>query len=196
MGTTASPPKNRPGGRSARVQAAVFAATLGELRASGYAGMSIGAVAARAGVHETSIYRRWKTKATLVTDALLTLAGEAVPTPDTGALRTDLAALLRQVVAFVRSPEGAAGVQLAVSAGDDTEAAGIRRAYWEDRLGRADGIVRRGVERGELPPETDPRLLIETLVGLAYVRTFLTGGSLDDATVEGVVTLLLEGAAQ
>ena len=59
----------RPGGRSARVRSAVLAATLEVLVETGYDGMTVDAVAARAGVHKTTVYRRWPTKAALVAAA-------------------------------------------------------------------------------------------------------------------------------
>jgi DNA-binding transcriptional regulator YbjK len=57
----------RTGGRSARVREAILAATFRELIDSGYAAMSVEAVAARAGVNKTTIYRRWPTLDDLVT---------------------------------------------------------------------------------------------------------------------------------
>src|SRR5512132_695784 len=80
----------RPGGRSARVRAAVLRATIAELLRTGYAGLSVEAVADRAGVHKTTVYRRWGTLQQLVTDALLAHVSAKVPQPDTGTLRSDL----------------------------------------------------------------------------------------------------------
>ncbi|MEV3975004.1 helix-turn-helix domain-containing protein [Streptomyces sp. NPDC050698] len=51
----------RPGGRSARVRKAVLAATAAELSERGFAAMTIEDIAARSGVHKTTIYRRWST---------------------------------------------------------------------------------------------------------------------------------------
>ena len=66
----------RPGGRTARTRAAVFAATLNELVASGYTQASIEAIAERAGVHKTTIYRRWRTKDRLIAEALADAAAD------------------------------------------------------------------------------------------------------------------------
>ncbi len=54
--------RRRPGGRSARVQVAVLEATFQLLEERGYELLSIASIAERTGVHETSLYRRWKTK--------------------------------------------------------------------------------------------------------------------------------------
>ncbi len=58
----------RPGGRSARVRAAVHRA-VGELLADEPAeALTIPAIAARAGVHATTVYRRWGSVAQLLAD--------------------------------------------------------------------------------------------------------------------------------
>jgi AcrR family transcriptional regulator len=54
--------RHQPGsvGRGPKVRAAVLAATLEELAAVGYAALTVDDVARRAGVHKTTIYRRWE----------------------------------------------------------------------------------------------------------------------------------------
>jgi len=193
--TTTSPStQRRSGGRSTRVRAAVFAATLEELRARGYAAASIAGIAARAGVHETSIYRRWGTKAALALDALSAQAEEALPVPDTGNLRGDLTALLHEVVRLLHSPAGKTVAQIAVAAGDDAESEQLSQLYWANRFASLEVIVRRAVTRNELPADADVRLLIETVIGPIYVRALFTHEPLDDATITRIVTLVLQGA--
>ena len=68
----------------------------------GWSNLSIGAIAARAGVHETSIYRRWKTKEELVVSALLERLNGVLPVPDTGSLRDELVTMLRGLLKFLR----------------------------------------------------------------------------------------------
>ena len=73
----------RTGGRSARVREAILAATFSELIDSGYAALSVEAVASRAGVNKTTIYRRWPTLDDLLVDALTTYlkTGKLPPLP-------------------------------------------------------------------------------------------------------------------
>jgi AcrR family transcriptional regulator len=59
QGMTPMARRRRPGGRSARVRAAAIAATLAELAETGYSALSLENVARRAGVHKTTLYRRW-----------------------------------------------------------------------------------------------------------------------------------------
>src|SRR5688572_9801014 len=88
--TTRRVGEQRPGGRSARVRAAELAATAEALAEDGYDALSIEAVGARAGVHKTTVYRRWPTKADLVADAARARSEQHVPIPDTGGLAGDL----------------------------------------------------------------------------------------------------------
>jgi AcrR family transcriptional regulator len=69
---------------------AVLAATVELLSSQGLAGATVAAVARAAGVHETSVYRRWKTRENLILDALTTELDSALPIPDTGRVREDL----------------------------------------------------------------------------------------------------------
>jgi len=80
----------RAGRRGAVVRRAVLAATLAELGEGGYASLGIERVAARAGVHKTTVYRRWPDRESLVTDALLELAADDFAIPDTGDVDRDL----------------------------------------------------------------------------------------------------------
>ena len=124
------PPRaRRTGGRSARVHAAVLAAAIEVLFEDGFDALSIRGVAERAGVHESSIYRHWGTKADLVLDALLSRLGQEVPTPDTGSLRGDLLAALRAVMAFLTTPLGENLVRMALRH-DLPNLDAVRDDYW------------------------------------------------------------------
>src|SRR3954469_15131123 len=96
----------RPGGRSARVRTAVLEAVEAVLGEQGYAAVTVDGVAERAGVHKTTVYRRWATKEALVADALRERSRVAVPIPDTGTLLGDLTALARSVATNIGSAEG------------------------------------------------------------------------------------------
>ena len=90
---------SRPGGRTARVRADVLAAVEAELAEHGYDGLTIDAVAARSGVHRTTVYRRWKTVAGLLVDLLQAGLDDTWEPADTGSLEGDLISLNREVYA-------------------------------------------------------------------------------------------------
>jgi AcrR family transcriptional regulator len=106
----------RPGGRSARVRQDVLAAATELLTEAGYDGLSIEAVAGRAGVHKTTVYRRWPTKADLIADALTARSAQHVPVPDTGTFAGDLAELAESIAANIGSPVGGAMTRTLVAA--------------------------------------------------------------------------------
>ena len=151
------PPKRRPGGRSARVRAAAIEATLGELAEGGYSALSLDRVARRAGVHKTTLYRRWGTREELVLEAMLERAGEHITVPDTGSLRQDLLGLARTAAANASSPEVAAMARaVAASAPHDSTLAAANRRFWAERLALDGAIVKRAIERGEVAPGPTP----------------------------------------
>jgi AcrR family transcriptional regulator len=185
--------RRRPGGRSARVRSAVLRATIAELLRTGYAGLSVEAVAKRAGVHKTTVYRRWGTPQQLVTDALLAHMSAKVPPPDTGMLRSDLVALTSAIATNLTSPESAALLKTMVASG--TYLPEVRQAggqFWTFAL--AGELIRRGINRGELPEGTDPDLVIEALIAPLYLRLLVLDWPIDAAYAERIVDLVLDGA--
>jgi AcrR family transcriptional regulator len=191
-----APVRRRPGGRTARVRAAVLQAAIDELAEVGYAGFNLDRVAARAGVHRTTLYRRWGTRDALVLDAGLTRAEQAVPIPDTGSAREDLATYAREIIANVSTPEMDAIVRaFASESPHNRELADGGRRFWATRFALARDIVRRGVERGELGPGVDADALLEAVLGPLYLRMLVTGGPLDEAFVQRTVDFALRGAA-
>ncbi|PFG44175.1 TetR family transcriptional regulator [Isoptericola jiangsuensis] len=80
----------RPGGRSARVRAAVHQATLELLEERRWEEISIPLVAERAGVHQATLYRRWGTMPALLDDVVDEWSSTTAALPDTGTLRGDL----------------------------------------------------------------------------------------------------------
>ncbi len=148
-------------------------ATIDVLFANGIDALSIREIAHRAGVHETSIYRRWGTKANLALDALLSKTGTEIPTADTGSLRDDLLALLRALATFISTPLGENLVRLALRQ-DQPNPDTTRERFWTDRFTRASVILDRAEARGELRPHIDRFRTLETLVAPLYLRLLLT----------------------
>ncbi|MFC8663078.1 TetR/AcrR family transcriptional regulator [Streptomyces sp. NPDC057199] len=169
---------------------AVLAATVSLLSSEGLSGTTVSAIARAAGVHETSLYRRWKTRENLIYDALATHADEALPVPNTGDVREDLALFFGSVASFLATAEGSALLRL----GSDAAMEEGRPAYWEARLRRGEDMVRRGIHRGELAADVDPHLLVEALAGPLFARVLLTGEQVEDDLARRLVDTALDGA--
>jgi AcrR family transcriptional regulator len=178
--------------RGEHVRRTVLAAAFQEIAENGVGAATIAAVARRSGVHETTIYRRWATKEKLYVDAMLSRSAVEIPTPDTGSVRDDLLAVVRAVIAFSTSPVGRAGLHVATMTDDENQEA--REAFWAGRLDALCPVVERGIARGELRPDLDARLLLETLIAPLHGRLLLTGEPVDQQLGERVVDLVLNGA--
>jgi AcrR family transcriptional regulator len=197
MAHTSEERRRRPGGRSARVRAAVLEATLAELAAGGSSPLSFEGVARRAGVNKTTLYRRWGTRENLILDAMLELGRERVPIPDTGSLRQDLVEYGAAIVRSNAIPEVEAVVRAVVAMGQsEPNVAEASRRFWSARLELAGQIVERAIARGELPPRTDAGLVVEAVVAAIYFRLLMSGQTLDTTFVAAVADLVTAGAAR
>ncbi len=180
--------------RGEHVRQTVLAAAFEELAANGFDGATVAGVARRSGVHETTVYRRWATRENLLLAALLERSADAIPAPDTGSTRRDLLAIVRGIIAYVCSPEGRAVLRAATLPVDHAYA-DAREAFWARRLDALSPVVARGIERGDLRTDIDPRLLLEMLIAPIHGRLLLTGEPVDDDLAEQLVELALNGAA-
>jgi AcrR family transcriptional regulator len=168
--------RHRPGGRAAEVVSAIYSATLEILMESGYEGLELPAVAARAGVNRTTVYRRWPSKAELVLDIALLHMKQGVPLPDTGTLLGDLSALLLDIQAAIESPLIAGLLQAAVTQGKDAEIIKrMRIQFWSERFAVSGQLVERAADRGELPLGTNPRQFLELASSPLFFRGVITG---------------------
>jgi AcrR family transcriptional regulator len=140
--------------RGAALDAALLEAAWDELRAVGYPGFTLDGVAARAGTSRPVLARRWSSRAELVIAALRDHASSAAPAPpDTGTLRGDVLAVLRQMSAAVGEVTGVLSFLFA----DYFSATGrppseIRERAIAGRGSIMTAIIERAVERGEIDP--------------------------------------------
>lgn len=188
----------RPGRpRSAEADAAIREATVELLADAGYANLTMSGVATTAGVSTATLYRRWRSKVDLVVD-VLSVRAEERPLPDTGTLRGDCRAWLRQMVDGMR--ETTAGPLMAGLVGEmgrnpeladavRTTLVGPRRAAFVALLERAEG-------RGELRKGVDYDLLIDMLSAPIYHRVLITGSPISRGFADKVVDLVLEAVTR
>jgi AcrR family transcriptional regulator len=154
------------------ITTALRSALLEELAANGYGRLSIEAVARRAGVAKTAVYRRWNTKVDMVLEVVTEVAGRKLSLPDTGSLRSDLRLVLQIVAEALRHPLASQIIpDLLVETGRDPQiAAALDRARRtvQDEVGVR--LINRAIERGELAADTDPDLAVDLVVGPLYWR--------------------------
>jgi AcrR family transcriptional regulator len=179
--------------RGAAVHAAILQAALSEIVESGIGGVTVAAVADRAGVHETSIYRRWRTREDLIVAAVVQLSDIQIPPPDTGSLRGDLISLANMLSALLSQPAGRALVATAALTVEDPTLAGVRGKFVTARLEAMRVVIQRAIEREEVAPSTDARLALEMVIAPLHLRALITGESLTEELSTHVVDMLLTG---
>jgi AcrR family transcriptional regulator len=170
----------------------ILDATLEILFDKGYAGVTIEGVAARSGVGRPTIYRRWPSKPALVIAAISQSVGVS-PTPDTGSLRQDLLAFQRQQARLMDWPASrriTAGL-VADLVADPELAEPYFRDYLEPRRVSVWEALQRGVDRGELRPDTDFSLIYDMLLGPLFVRSVVRGEPLGPDLAEQTVNAVL-----
>lgn len=173
---------------------AILNATVAVLAESGYAATNMNDIAARARVGKAAIYRRWSSKAALVTDALVYWRPELLDDepPDTGSLRGDLDLLVTRVA---RNDDDIITneliLQVALEAGRDTE---LSAALEDLLLGKGtrkiSALFERAVERGEIPPGLDLPMIAGSLTAMALHRV-INGLRVDAPFVRKVIDTLI-----
>lgn len=136
-------------------------------------------VSRRAGVRDSTIYRRWQTRENLVVDALLAVSERLLQAPDTGSLHGDLRAFAIELIDYLRTPLGD-GLTRSLAFLPESEATRpARNEFWSSRLRELRPMLDRAIERGELSPDADGRLLLELVVAPIHFRHLLTREEMD-----------------
>jgi AcrR family transcriptional regulator len=182
-------------GRSARVREAVLSAVLHELNVNGYAALSVEAVASRAGVNKTTIYRRWPTLDDLLVDALMTWSQDAIPGQDTGSIETDLLTLGRELADVLNGGLGRQIAAVVLTAGlRSPQLREATRRYFDQQAVRATPLVTQAIDRGELPANTDPDALLTTFRAPLFYRMVTTGDRIDEDLIAQTTRVTLAAA--
>ncbi len=181
--------RGRPPGISGRVRRDVYEAVRKILMASGYAGLRLDDVAAIAGVHKSTLYRQWATKAQLVRDVLSDGVVASYPRPDEGSWAADIDSLCHDLVRLFRSPTTIAFVRTRAVADDLELIDGLRNLATADM-----GFVREPFERAVARGEIDPGLSVETLTEMVIApflaRVAITRLPVDDTFGRSVAAIM------
>src|ERR1700753_1934330 len=127
--------------RSARVHAAVLAATRALLDEGGLPAATVDAISARSGVSKATIYKHWPSRIAVAAEAFGLLMADAIPPVDTGDGQRDLIEHMRQVSTFYTSPAGTVFAQLLAACVTDPHGADYFREYFLDERRRVLGVL-------------------------------------------------------
>lgn len=183
--------------RSAECDRAIVEATLAEYAERGFAGLSVDAVAARAGVSKATIYRRYPSKSEMVIAAAYVVADELAPKPDVGSLRGDLLAACTKLGRLMNHDVlGRTMRQIVADAPHHPDLAAMHESFVKDRRQRTFAALQRGIDRGEIRPGIDFEAAVDLLVGPLFYRHMVSRMPVDDAYVEGIVDAFLRAYAR
>lgn len=179
------------------VTTAIRTAFLDELAEVGYGRMSVDSIVKRAGVSKAAVYRRWPSKADMATALIAEVAVKGIDPPDTGTLRGDVTAFLTAAHTAMRHPLVARIVPAIVAEAtrNDDLATMLREVVEGPRRANAEHMLRRAIDRAELPADCDLELCLDHLAGALYFRTLVRHRDLDAPSIQRLADGLLAALA-
>lgn len=182
--------------RSPEADRAIAAATLELLAEHGFAGVTVEAVAARAGVAKSTVYRRYPSRLELIIGVIRHELEDPKEPVDTGSLAGDLVTIARRlVIALTRTPFGRALPAMLSATAAHPELHEVRLEFLASRRAPAVAAVRRATDRGELRADADPDQVVDLLTGPVFYRVFVRGEAVDDEWIDGHVASVLRAFA-
>ncbi|WP_407684944.1 TetR/AcrR family transcriptional regulator [Mycobacterium sp. HUMS_1102779] len=180
--------------RDPRIDGAVLRATVELLAETGYSGLSIAAIAQRAGTSKPAIYRRWPGKAHLVHEAVFPV-GAATAIPDTGSLRHDLREMVCRTVAFLSNPAARAALPglIGEMAADPTLHSALLERFADVIAGGLAGWLAGAASAGLVRADLTATELAEAIAGIALLGLLTRSRELGDAWIDRTTELLLKG---
>ncbi|MBE1501330.1 AcrR family transcriptional regulator [Amycolatopsis lexingtonensis] len=175
------------------VTRAISEAVMWELAEQGFGRLSMEAVAKRAGVGKSALYRRWTSKehmiASVVTEFSVTRAAET----DTGTLRGDLRETMQALIDWLTHPLFSRILPDLVA--EDARAPeygrGLREAIGGPRREVGEKMLRRAITRGELPADLDMEMALDVLAAPIYWRLVVRQAEAEPDYVDRLVAYAL-----
>jgi AcrR family transcriptional regulator len=178
---------SRPGGRSSRVKSAVFTAVESLLLESPGELPSMTAIAERAGVNPTSLYRRWREVRLLAAEVAVDRMMRELPVPDTGSLREDLIGWAVSAARSISTRRNVALMRVMAAAplqGVST-LRGIRNLPIGRRMAELEAMLARATKRGERTPSILD--VLELVLAPIYLHALFLGPISDPSGVDRIV---------
>lgn len=178
---------------------AILDAALSALAEHGYDAANMNDIAAQAGVGKAAIYRRWSSKAALMTDALVYWRPDLLKddAPDTGSLAGDLDAVVKRAKrndnALITND---LVLRVALAAAHDPELATALNDLILFKGRRVlSAVLARAADRGEISATRDWSLVADVLTAMGLLRV-ISGQSVDAKFIRQVIDTLILPAVQ
>ena len=175
--------------RGIALEGAILDAAWAEITEHGYVNFAIDAVANRAETSKAVLYRRWPSKQELARAAVEhILAGDPITVPDTGTLREDVVALLRQA----NARRVGVATHLLASLGEFYRETGTNLATLRDTVTAGQEsimaqIVDRAIERGEISSDYVTERVVRLPTDLLRHDILMTSKPITDAGIIEIV---------
>jgi AcrR family transcriptional regulator len=180
--------------RSRVADEAILDATVDLYADLGFDGLSVDAVANRAGVSKATIYRRYPSKVDMVLAAAARAADREQGDVDTGNIRDDLRGHVQNLVRLLTRTEiGRCVPTMVADKTRNQELAAAHQRFSASRRALLLAAVRQGLDRGELRPDTDAELVVDLVAGPIFYRHLVSGGRIDRSYGDGLVDAVLAG---
>ena len=191
--SSACPPRTAGRPRSEASRRAVLDAAYAILVETGLGSFSIEAVASRAGVARTTVYRWWPTKGLLAIEGFLEAFRPQLAFARTGSAEVDFRAFLRSLALALSGPAGRVAASVVAQAQSDAEVQRVFLEQFSEPLRQeSSALLRAGVEHGQFRADLDVPRVLDAAIGAMYLR-LLFGQSLEPAWVAGLADTVLEG---
>ena len=187
--------RGRPRDEAARRR--ILQAALDLMDEVAFAQVTAEAIAERAGTSKATVYRWWPNKAAVVIEAFREAIAPELPLRDTGSLRGDLTTQVRN---FARMLSGRGGRMLrsfVAASRSDPEVAAAFRSIWSDpRRAEAREMLRQKQAGGQLRPDADLDLVLDSLYGPLYYRFLVKNEPPSQKYAEALVGLVIQGLVE
>jgi AcrR family transcriptional regulator len=176
-------------GRSRQV---IRRAVLEELALAGYGALTIEAVARRAGVGKSTIYRHWPSRIELIADAFEHAHHEMVPNVESGSARECLVRLIEHVAEVVTDPLFSRCIPALIEGAErDERLRAFHYRYSADRRRELASVITDGVKAGEFDRLVDAETAAVTLLGVIFYRRLMTPEPFAPTEAEAIVAKMM-----
>lgn len=178
--------------RSEKAQKAILNATHDLLNEKGGAGLTVEAIARRAGVGKPTIYRWWPSMADIVLDVVLRQADADIPVPSFKSLRETLGQFLRQ---SVKANVDWGGVHLrflmAHAQKDEKFRKRFRDNFVAKRRAILNSILLQAIEHGQIAPEYNLNTMTDIVFGAMWYRLLVAHAPMDEAFADELTEIVI-----
>ena len=179
--------------RSEAARGAILDAAYALLLETQLGGFSIDAVAARAGVARTTIYRWWPTKGRLAIESFLEAFRPQLAYGRSRDPEGDFRALIGSLARALAGPDGRVAASVLMHAQSDAETQQMFREQFSEPLrAETSRLLQSGVDQGRFRTDLDIARVIDAAVGAVYFR-LLFGHPLNATWAKTLADTLLAG---